>query len=273
MPVLNIAFAGYALLRIIGSIESNEEEIEAVYERVEAEFRRDRLTELYTALEIARRLPYVNDAAVKAQQVGHINEALVTSQMHAIQYANDFMADEVKRALVEQAARYGILAMQITAMQARCWLEIGEVDSALEWLSYGWEQSGSLARNYVHRSLGESRAYFFHESVSREAFDRFIGVEQWLRGKRDVLPDIVNDNYESFWNQSALDSISFVRIPGTARIFLDPPPYISALDHCEILIEDLSAIGRLQAGVAIQAARLRFLGKYSWRRRRADRRA
>ncbi len=238
IPLLGIAFAGYELLEMITGIEGNQEEIEAIYERVEEQFRRDRLTELFTALEIGKRVTNVEDPDVKAQQVGEVNVLLVKSKEHVTQYFNDLLNDELKPEVTEQALRYVILAMQITAMQTRCWLEIDEIDSALEWLCFGWEETGSLTRRFAHNRLGDRRAYFFHKSVSQESFDRYLNIEQWLRGKRNVYREIVIDSQEDFWEDSILDVISFRRFPGTARIMHDPPPYLSALNQVEILVEN-----------------------------------
>ena len=238
VPVLGIAFAGYELSRMIGGIEDNQKEIEAIYERVEEQFRRDRLTELFTALEIGRRILKVRDPDVKAQQVGEVNVLLVKSKEHVIQYFNDLVNGELKPEVTEQALRYVILAMQITTMQARCWLEISEVESALEWLCFGWEETGSLTRRFARARLGNRRAYFFHNSVSEESFNRYLNIEQWLRGKRDVFRELVNENLEDFWEDSVLDAISYRRFPGTARILHEPPPYDSSLRQIEILIEN-----------------------------------
>lgn len=238
IPLLGFAFAGYELLEMITGIEGNQKEIEAIYERVEEQFRRDRLTELFTALEIGKRVTNVEDPNVKAQQVGEVNVLLVKSKEHVTQYFNDLMNDELKPEVTEQALRYVILAMQITAMQARCWLEIGETDSALEWLCFGWEETGGLTRQFAHERLGNRRAYFFHKSVSQESFSRYLNIEQWLRGKRDVFRDIVDENLEDFWEDSVLDAISYRRFPGTARILHEPPPYDSSLRQVEILIEN-----------------------------------
>ena len=238
LPVLSIAFAGYELSKMIGGIEDNQKEIEAIYERVEEQFRRDRLTELFTALEIGKRVLKVRDPDVKAQQVGEVNVLLVKSKEHVVQYFNDLLTGELQSEVAEQALRYAILAMQITTLQARCWLEIGEIDSALEWLCFGWEETGNLTRRFAHNRLGDRRAYFFHISVSKESFDRFLNVEQWLRGKRNVYREIVIESQEDFWEDSMLDPISFRRFPGTARILHDPPPYESSLRQVEVLIEN-----------------------------------
>lgn len=238
VPVLSIAFAGYELSKMIGGIEDNQREIEAIYERVEEQFRRDRLTELFTALEIGRRILNVRDPDVKAQQVGEVNVLLVKSKEHVTQYFNDLLNGELNPETNEQALRYVTLAMQITTMQARCWLEIGEVESALEWLCFGWEETGGLTRRFAHARLGSRRAYFFHKSISQESFNRFLIIEQWLRGKRDVFRELVNENLEDFWEDSVLDAISYRRFPGTARILHEPPPYDSSLRQVEILIEN-----------------------------------
>ena len=238
IPLLSIAFAGFELLEMIRGIEGNQKEIEAIYERVEEQFRRDRLTELFTALEIGKRVLKVEDPDVKAQQVGEVNVLLVKAKEHVTQYFDDLLNGDLTPEVAEQALRYVILAMQITAMQARCWLEIGEMDSAVEWLCFGWEQTGGLTRRFAHGRLGNRRAYFFHKSVSQESFSRYLNIEQWLRGRRDIFRDLVNENLEDFWEDTVLDAISYRRFPGTARILHDPPPFDSSLRQTEIMIEN-----------------------------------
>ena len=136
--------------------------------------------------------------------------------------------------------RYLILAMQITIMAARCWLEVNEFDSALDWLCCDLQEVERLSKEFINVRLGERRAYFFHKYVNSEDFDRYLNIERWLRGKRNVLRDIIEDNRDDFWEGQVVEHIISKPILGIAGdpTPVDPPPYAAALLQSEILIEN-----------------------------------
>ncbi len=234
-PILDIALASDFLLEMIDEIDSHRQEMELVYERIEEEFRQDRLANLVTALKIARNLAAVKDPEYKRLMVGQVTDRLLEAREHLRVDFNELVACDMKPQEAEQAMRYMILSMQVATMIVRAWLEIGEVDLALEWLCGILGGQKERTRIFVNTQLGDLRALYFHESVSDEDFDRFINVERWLRGKRVVLPEIVKEHRNEFWKD---DTLVDLFSGGLNSYHIEPPFYEKSLENAELLIEN-----------------------------------
>ena len=239
LPILNIAMAGYALADIILRIQGQHAELEQLHEAIKREFNRERVVNLITAIDIARNISRARDVDVKRQMVGQVTERLVNAEVQLLIDFEESLTGDMEVKHKEAAVRTIVLAMHVAAMSARAWLEIGEADLAREWLAYSLERQQRRARRLVHTWLGDRRAYFFHESVGDENFERYISIERWLREKKDVLRDIVRENYVDFWNDDALSSIQNPpRFGQREAVLITPPPYLSLLKQVELLIEN-----------------------------------
>ena len=111
-----------------------------------------------------------------------------------------------------------VLAMHVAAMSARAWLEIGEFDLASRMADLQLGIDNSNARDgLLHTWLGDRpnyRAYFFHESVGDENFERYLSrLNDGFARKNTSLRELVRENYVDFWNDDALSSIQ------------NPPPF------------------------------------------------
>ena len=239
LPILNIAMAGYALADIILRIQGQHAELEQLHEAIKREFNRERVVNLITAIDIARNISRARDVDVKRQMVGQVTERLVNAEVQLLIDFEESLTGDMEVKHKEAAVRTIVLAMHVAAMSARAWLEIGEADLAREWLAYSLERQQRRARRLVHTWLGDSRAYFFHESVGDENFERYISIERWLREKKDVLRELVRENYADFWNDDALSSIQNPpRFGRREAVLITPPPYLSLLKQVELLIEN-----------------------------------
>ena len=125
--------------------------------------------------------------------------------------------------------------MQAATLIIRAWLEIGEQDLALTWLSGILRGHRERVRLFVRSQLGDRPALYFHESVSDEDFGRYLNVERWLRGKRVVLPEIVQAHRRSFWDG---DAVKRLHTGGIGSRLDESPFYETALPRAETLIEN-----------------------------------
>ncbi len=234
-PILDIALAGYLLLEIIGQIDKHRQDMELIYDRLEEEFWQDRLANLVTALKIGRNLSAVKDVSYKRLMAGQVTDRLLEAREHLREESLELLNGEMNDENAEQALRFQILSMQAAILIVRSWLEIGEKDLALKWLGGILRGHRERVRLYVRAQLGNLRALFFHESVSDEYFERYLNVERWLRGKRVVLPEIVQAYRHSFWDGEAIKRL---HTGGIGSRLDESPFYETALPRAEILIEN-----------------------------------
>ncbi len=105
VPLLDIALAGYFLLELIGQIDEHRQEMELVYERIEEEFRQDRLANLVTALKIGRNLSAVKDLAYKRLMVGQVTDRLLEAREHLREDFLELLYGEMTESNAETAMR------------------------------------------------------------------------------------------------------------------------------------------------------------------------
>ncbi|MCE2473729.1 MAG: hypothetical protein J4G18_17875 [Anaerolineae bacterium] len=135
---------------------------------------------------------------------------------------------------------YQVLAMKVCSMSARLHLEIGEEDVALDRVTKCVSEQENYTRKFVNKSLGDNPALYFHESVSDENLERYLDIERWMRGKPDILSDVIKAYRRSFWEDDAIKAL-FTRGRVTAQL-LDDPFYLQSLPQAEILIENFQRL-------------------------------
>ncbi len=234
-PFLNISMAGFSLFEHIAGIRAHEAELERIYDRVSEEFQRDREVELFAALDYAENTFIVKSDAFKHEAVARAAYELAVARSQLNRDLDELLMAEMNPENSNLAMSYQILSMKVCAMSVRLRLEIGEDEAATNWLSQCVGEHKIHARSFVSKWLGNHPALFFHESVSDEYFERYLNIERWLRGKRDVLPEIVKAYRSSFWDK---DTIAALYSGGLNSQLIELPFYDSALTNAEILIEN-----------------------------------
>ena len=234
-PLLNISMAGFSLIEHIVGIRAHEAELERIYDRVSEEFQRDREVELFAALDYAENTFLVKSDAFKHEAVARAAYELAVARSQLNRDLDELLMAEMNPENSNLAMSYQILSMKVCAMSVRLRLEIGEDEAATNWLSQCVGEHKIHARSFVSKWLGNQPALFFHESVSDEYFERYLNIERWLRGKRDVLPEIVKAYRSSFWDK---DAIAALYSGGLNSQLIELPFYDSALTNAEILIEN-----------------------------------
>ncbi|MCY3832913.1 MAG: hypothetical protein OXG85_07835 [Chloroflexi bacterium] len=235
LPILDIAVAGYALVELISQIEDHQSRFEQIYDQVEEEFRRDRLIELNSALNYAKLIQSAQSADLKSQMVGQVTERLLQARAQLFWDIDEWHQGDQLAEKASQSLGYQILAMQVSTMIVRSWLDIGEETLALEWLSSAIRGHLERAQVFSRNRIGGSPALYFHSSISGEWLDRFLYIEGWLRGRHDVLRNVLEDNRQQFWHN---DAISSLFSGGLNSQLLEDPFYMTSLPQAEILIEN-----------------------------------
>lgn len=231
-PILNISMAGFSLLEHIADIRAREAELERVYDRVAEEFQRDREVELLAALDYAENILFAQNEAYKHYAVARVTYELGVARAQLLKDLEELLPAEGNEETIELAMNYQVLAMNVCSMSARLHLEIGEDEAAIDLLSKCVSEQENYTRSFVKKWLDDNPALFFHESISDEYFERYLEIERWLRGKRDVLPEIVRENRHSFWDGEAIGALYW------GRNLREDPFYLTSLPQAEILLEN-----------------------------------
>ena len=239
-PFLNISMAGFSLLEHILGIRAHEAELERIYDRVSEEFQRDREVELQAALDFAENILLARSDAYKYQAVARATSELGVARKQLLRDLEELLQVENFEETAELAMSYHVLAMKVCIMSTRLHLEIGEEDIAMDELAKCVSEHENHTRNLVRMWLGNYPALYFHESVSDEYLERYLDVERWLRGKRDILKDVVKANRRSFWNEDAVD-VLFTR-RGMNMVIDEDPFYLQSIPYAEVLIENFQRL-------------------------------
>ncbi|MDE2854859.1 MAG: hypothetical protein OXN88_11865 [Chloroflexota bacterium] len=237
MPLVNIAMAGYSLLDIISDIRTQNAAIERIYERIEEEFVQDRMANLVAALETGELWDKVNDPAYKRDHIGRMTDRLHEAVAHLREDFQDVLSFERSPENLARALRFQVMLIHVATMIVRGYMELNEDRLALEWLSSIMRGQRERTRRLVLALLGSHTAVYFHESVSDEIYERYLDIERWLRGKRDVLQDLVRNNRKRFWDEDAID-VLYVHVPVNRKELDNTPFYTETIPLAEFAIEN-----------------------------------
>ena len=236
MGILNIAISGCTLYILNRRINHLGEQIE----KIAAEFDRDRWIKLSAALESMRDVAEAEGDSYK-HDVLRLNQELNEGRKHILDKVEDRLTDSIGSEQGQIAQDYLLLAMQVDTMRIRCYLETDEHKMARDRLKERLEDYRERTGVFVHKLLGVHHARYFHELVDIEDLARYIRIEGWLRGKDDVLMDVIKDYRGDFWNQDAIQDI----IPGRSlpgRPSEESTQHLTALAQAELLIENFQRL-------------------------------
>ncbi len=239
VPILNIAMGGFGLFEQILGIRAHEAELERIYSQVTEEFQRNREVEMLAALNHAENAFVARCDAFKIEAVAQVTYELAVAQAQLVRDLDELLAAETNEANIELATMYQVLAMKVCAVSTRLRLKIGEDAAALHWLSKCVDDHKAYAEKFVRKWVGENPAFYFHESVSDEYFDRYLDIERWLQGKPDILAVLVKKHRPSFWNSEALQPLD---APPIGFQIDENPFYLIAIPSAEVLIENVQRL-------------------------------
>jgi len=249
VSLLNIAISTVTLLNMIQRFQALEKQIEAVYKGIVTEFNRDRQINLESALASVRDTIEAKGDSYK-QYIPQLTHDLDSARRQILRDVKVMLERSVSPEQDHMVEDYLLLAMQVDTMRIRCSLEMGEHTLARRQLNDCLKKHQELTQDFVNKWLGARRALYFHISV-KDDLQRYLCIESWLRGKDDVLMDLIEAYRGDFWNQDANPAVHQSRLQrGINRINSIPPfnklrqqskelpRHLRALEQSELLIEN-----------------------------------
>lgn len=240
--VLKTTIAGFTLLMLVNRIRGYfEKQFKDLKKQFSAEFDQDRWNKLASALESVRDVAEAEGDSYKLD-VPKLNRELNEGRKHILDdVAAVLHEDSLDPEQGQIAQDYLLGAMHVDTMRIRCYLETDEHKMARDRLKECLEDYRKRTCVFVHKLLGVHHARYFHELVHIEDLARYIRIEGWLRGKDDVLMDVIKDYRGDFWNQDAIRDIK-PRRSLRSRHPKEPTHHLTALAQAEILIENFQRL-------------------------------
>jgi len=128
-----------------------------------------------------------------------------------------------------------VSTMQLDVLHVRSYLDSGELAAAKSRLKDCVKDYKQHVHASVEKLLGEYPAMYFHRDVKADDFQRYLRIEEWLRGRGDILLDLVEEQRADFWNRAASSAL---RPDKLAALKSDKPlDHLTALTMAELLIE------------------------------------
>ena len=243
--VLKTTIAGFTLLMLVNRIRDYFEKqfkgLEEQIKKMDAKSDRDRWIRLSATLDSVRDVAEA-EGDIHKLDVPRLNERLNEGRKHILDdVAAVLHEDSLDPEQGQTAQDYLLGAMHVDTMRIRCYLETDEHKMARDRLKECLEDYRERTGVFVHKLLGVHHARYFHELVHIEDLARYIRIEGWLRGKDDVLMDVIKDYRGDFWNQDAIRDIK-PRRSLRSRHPKEPTHHLTALTQAELLIENFQRL-------------------------------
>lgn len=137
--------------------------------------------------------------------------------------------------LTHNAIHLLVSTMQLDVLHVRSYLDSGEIAAARSRLKDCVKDYKLHVRASVQELLGEYPAMYFHKDVKADDFQRYLRIEEWMRGRDDILLDLVEERRADFWNRAAIGALGPDRLAVLKRDkHID---HLTALTMAELLIE------------------------------------
>ena len=240
--VLKTTIVGFTLLMLRRYFEKRIKDLEKqIKEGISAEFTRDRQVKLDSALRTVSHLGKEEGDLYK-RDVPRLTQELNEASQHILHDVDAVLHEDSLDPEQGQTAQDDLLgAMHVDTRRIRCYLEIDEHKLARDQLKDVLEEYKKRTQTFVLKWLGAHPARYFHEKVSDENLQRYLRIEGWLRGKDDVLMDVIKDYRGDFWNQDAIRDIK-PRRSLRSRHPKEPTHHLTALTQTELLIENFQRL-------------------------------
>ena len=234
-PLLDVAITSYTIYRLSMRIKELQQEIADIYNRLEKLLAKGNAAALNTALILAEGFLNTEDFDQRQAMLANvINELVKAQQLLLLDIDGALSANRLN------STNKMIAAFQaLSTMESRCLADSGNKKQAAERLKANAEALRPNVRRLVKRLVGDNSALYLHESVSNDYLERYIQIQSWLTGEREVWETVIKEARKDFWNEKATE-----RLFRTARRFLHTwqelrkdPFYIKAIPQTEQLIE------------------------------------
>ena len=265
--VLNLATSLFSYTALSARLGVLEQQIKGLYAFISEEFQKDRQAKLNAAILAAKNAFGMENHYNKDTQAHNAIDRFDEVRQYILQDIEELFKSSPS---LERTVNALVHAIDMDSMLIRCHLELDELRSARNHLQDYLNNYEAQVNELVGRCLGDHRASFFHESVSKADLYRFIAIEDWLHrndenwtsNKSDDVCMKALDSYRSeFWDMNAIagiksDQAPLIALPSFKSDGLQTPTQLERITHAELLIEsyegfrgfnaELEAIARLE---------------------------
>ncbi len=249
---LDLAVTFYALEKINRRIDSLQDQISAVYDRLVKEYAKKRSASIKFALDQADS--FLNSNSIEKRRGMY---PLVERDLGK---AVTYLLEDIEHCLDEnrlsEAGQFIDSAILLSWVAAFCMVDFGHDDDASYQLQKITTDLEPRVRRLVRRLVGKNSALYFHKSVSDDYLDRYIQIRAWLDDYANVWEHVVKKARKGFWNKKvtrALFETKYIGLHKYAEL-RRKPFYMENIPRAERVIENFQ---RLE-GYALQ---IESLGK------------
>ena len=261
LGMLNIALSGFGLLVMLKRFADIASLLDKVHEQVanavKEELSLAQKINLSAALESANVVMEAEAGYFKESMAAGLDLLLMNAREHQL---SDFHNQRHDKQAIESSQHLLAQAMHLDETRIRSYLEVGQIELANSVMQNLLKRYRRETRDYVDIILGKShmRAVYFNKKVSESDLRRYLLIEQWLRGKEDILWDIINEKRDHFWDSDVNKMLSppdGIVLPGQSKP-KPPTGHVDALEQAGIAIENFQRF----EGFALELESLSRLG-------------
>ena len=240
LDLIDIAVTLYTLDRVHKRIDVLQDQISAVYDRLEKEYAKKKSASIRFALNQADSFLNSESYVNRAGMFPNVVRDLAKAEANLLEDIAHFLDDNK----LSEAGQTIDCAILLDWIAAYCAVDFGQEKDAIYQLYKNTTGLKPLVQRLVRRLVGKNRALYFHESVSDDYLERYIQIRAWLDGDFNVWERVVKEARKGFW-----DDKSVGRLFREARMFLhvwpklrDEPFYIENIPRAERVIENFQRL-------------------------------
>ncbi len=194
-----------------------------------------------SALEAAQVVMEATDGNFKETMAAFLDYLLINGRQHILSDFHKVKHKKKTRGDMEASQKLLKQAMHLDETRIRAFLEVRQDEVAHRVANNRLKMYRKETEKYIGILLGRphKRAVYLHKKVSDCDLQRYLSIEQWLRGKEDVLWDIVLEKRKQFWNSDIKGMLESAPGPlGIGGAGKAPTGHIDALKQAELAIEN-----------------------------------
>jgi len=260
MGMLQLAMTSLGLILMLKHYADLEATLKKVFaEAMDVSLQSKLRIDSNSALEAAEVVMGAKDGYYKESMAAFLDYLLINARERILSDFHKVRYEREKRNHMEASQQLLAKAIHLDETRIRAFLEVGQDELAHNVASNRLEKYRKETQNLIGILLGKhhKRAIYFYKKVSDRDLQRYLLIEQWLRGEEDILWDIVLKQRNQYWDDAVkktIDPDGGIILPGKPA----PKPstrHLDALEQAETAIEnfqrfegfalELKSIGRL----------------------------
>ncbi|MCY3977709.1 MAG: hypothetical protein OXG23_06385 [Chloroflexi bacterium] len=238
--VVDLAVTFYALEKVNRRIDALQDQIRAIYDRLEKEYAKKRSGSIKFALNQADS--FLNSESVEMRR-GKF--PLVERDLgKAVTYLLEDIDHCLDENLLSEAGQFIDSAILLSWVAAYCMVDFGHDDDASYQLQKDTTGLEPHVRRLVRRLVGKKPALYFHESVSDDYLERYIQIRAWLDGEVKVWERVVKKARKGFWNKKVTKALFETKYKGLYQYkeLRQNPFYKENIPRAELAIENFQRL-------------------------------